>query len=93
MRRDGHVDQRLLGFVTLGLVAFVERTNRLGRTVECGILRIDNRLGHNGHHALADSPAAQFVTQHLLHEVADRTLGLGSQHVERQGRRRGGGQL
>ena len=68
----------------LGLFLLVETADRFCWSMERRIVGVNDRLGHHRHHAFADVPGAKFVAQHLLNQVADRSLGLGAQHVKRK---------
>ncbi len=60
----------------------VERTDRLGRTLEPRVGGIDDRLGHDRYHALLDPLAAQLVVQSLADLIPDRALGIGATTVQ-----------
>ena len=63
----------------LGRVAVVDRADRLRRPREGRVVTVDDHLGEQG----GDRPAAEGVEQLLVEQVADHSLRLGPQHVER----------
>lgn len=62
-------------------LAGVQRPDRLGRGLECRIVRIDLGHGEDGGDVVF---RGQDVAQFLLHEIADHPNRLGPQHVERR---------
>ena len=76
-----------------GLFFGGEAANALGGVDKAGVVAVDNHLGHHRRHRALDLALGELVVQGTGDHVADRSLGVGSDNVQRRLVHLAGGQL